>query len=334
MIAKAWTNKDAEDSPFKKLYIAWEAGIREHIKGVRSRRQKAYLEQQQPLVEPSEPERDPRVDALLKRIQKEKDDNKEERMKGHSAVAKRNSEVIEGLPSARDLGRQLPDLRDKLKKQPGGELDKTNPPDMTREEALIAELKRLTLVMLEMVISEKPTDGTKSEMDKKHNESIQLPFNHALRQIIDIYKGRISKTQLVEAIKETVLPKKFSEGTIEKIVVGMIGEVAVQDVARKMYSNEYVRDSTIKEDGGGNDFFVKVRVIDKRRPVEREFGIDVKTGLPGARVKDNVVFIDPKDINMDTFSIRRRSAVEDVQKQIDKVINGTGRFIGVESLVA
>ena len=334
LIAKAWTNKDAEDSPFKKLYIAWEAGIREHIKGVRSRRQKAYLEQQQPLVEPSEPERDPRVDALLKRIQKEKDDNKEERMKGHSAVAKRNSEVIEGLPSARDLGRQLPDLRDKLKKQPGGELDKTNPPDMTREEALIAELKRLTLVMLEMVISEKPTDGTKSEMDKKHNESIQLPFNHALRQIIDIYKGRISKTQLVEAIKETVLPKKFSEGTIEKIVVGMIGEVAVQDVARKMYSNEYVRDSTIKEDGGGNDFFVKVRVIDKRRPVEREFGIDVKTGLPGARVKDNVVFIDPKDINMDTFSIRRRSAVEDVQKQIDKVINGTGRFIGVESLVA
>lgn len=342
LIANAWKpDKNGEDSPFKKLYIAWQAGIKNEIEEERTRRVEALRKKSQRPKDAPKAEEAAAVEAAknaeynenLKRekdaLQREEREQKLNLLEGLKKVASVNSAVISELDRT-PLGGQLPGL-----KTPSdiGELDPGNPPDMTREEALIGELKRLTLVMLEMVISEKPTDGTKSEMGRKHNDSIQLPFNHALRQIIDIYKGTISKKDLIEAIKGTVLPKKFSEGTIEKIVVGMIGEVAVQDVAREMYTNECVRDSTIKEDGDGNDFFVKVRVTHKYgRSEVREFGIDVKTGLPRDRVKDNEVYIDPKDINMDTFSIRGQSAVSGVEEQIRKVIEGTDTLITIESL--
>ena len=87
----------------------------------------------------------------------------------------------------------------------------------------------------------------------------------------------------------------------------MIAEVAVQDVARKEYGKDYVRDSTTKEDSRGSDFFVKVRVFyyGKEKTEDLWFGLDVKTGWQqSSKIQNNnKVVIDSDHIDSDTFSV-------------------------------
>jgi hypothetical protein len=327
LIAQAWApNREGADSSFKKLYIAWgpkiekETGIK--IKEKSKRRVEALLKERQKSKDAPKAKEAADEEAAKKAEFNEAHKGAKEglqraerrevlkKLEGLKKVASDNKLVINELDKT-PRGEQLPDLKIKLVAPPYiDELVPGNPPDMTREEALIGELKRLTIVMLENKMPEYTADEKNDKFDatKIYKDSIQLPFNHALRQIIDIYKGTISKNELIEAIKSSVLPRKFSEPTIEKIVSGMIAEVAVQDVAKNKYGEENVRDSTTVEDRRGSDFFVKVRVIYFTEKTEDLwFGLDVKTGRQqDSKIqKNNKVVIDPDHIDSDTFSVWR-----------------------------
>ncbi len=349
LIAQAWAPKKGEDSAFKKLYSAWHEGIRAEIKaneeqrisGTRQRRQDARKAAEQRLKDDARAKEDADEEAAkkaelnethkrAKELQRAEREQKLNLLEGLKKVASDNSTVISELDKT--LVRQLPDLKIKLVAPPYiDDLNPENPLDMKREEALIGELigelKRLTLVMLENKMPEYTTDTEEERFDAKniYKDSIQLPFNHALRQIIDIYKGTISKNELIEAIKSYVLPQEFSENTIERIVTGMIAEVAVQDVAKNKYGEKNVRDSTTVEDSRGSDFFVTVEVINKyRKTQDLKFGLDVKTGYrdSSARQKDNEVVIESDHIDSDTFSVWPRyvgSVENTIAKAIEKL---------------
>ena len=347
LIAQARVPKKGEDSPFKKLYKIWKTKIIEEIEEKNTRRVEALLKEKQRLKDAPNAEEAAAVEAAKKaeyieNLEREKDalqraerEQKLNLLEGLKKVAKVNSTVIKNELDETPRGEQLPDLKIKLVAPPYiDELVPGNPPDMTREEALIGELKRLTIVMLENKMPEYRTDEKDDEFDatKIYKDSIQLPFNHALRQIIDIYKGTISKKELIEAIKSSVRQEKeeFSKGTIETIVTGMIAEVAVQDVARKEYRKDYVRDSTTEEDRRGSDFFVTVRVFyyGKEKTEDLEFGLDVKTGVQqDSKIqKNNKVVIDSDHIDPDTFSVWP-GYVESVKNSIAKAIEAQDRSI-------
>lgn len=131
-----------------------------------------------------------------------------------------------------------------------------------------------------------------------------LPFNHKLRELIDVVADICPREQLENWLEKAT---NGAGGLARQMISGMATEVVVARLSRKLPEVESVRLSTQEEDSRGTDIVITLAN-------GTNIPIDVKTGgaidITASRVKE--VAVEQRDIT--GFTVSRESQAEIIEK--------------------